>query len=445
MKYGLSRSRAAVEDLCRRIFASEFRKRTIWFTALNGAERVFAIVQTVLISRALGITEYGVYGLLFGTIGLVASVAGLQMGLAATVFVSRYKLDEKQKVAAVISITRNFALLVSAVFLLLCAPFSDHLSRNLLGSVEYQAEINLAIIFVGVSLVSGVQDGVAQGFEAFDLLAKIKIISAVVTLVLIYPVAIRFGLAGVISVVMGGALLKYLALNRHIQKLREEHQIPAIGSGISFRSITGSFALPSMLVSLMVGGVTWFGMLVLSRQEAGFNSVAIANTGIQWRGPILLLASSIAAVAVPVFSRFSVADKPSESHKFRKRLVLVNFIGAAFVALLLVILSKWILQLYGPEFAGGRIGFSLIVVSMVPMVVANVYMSELVGAAKMWRQLIVHIPYIAVMLVGFIFMVPAHGEAGYGLTLLVGALIFLLTAELAGRRKGARPLLDISN
>lgn len=434
MNSSLSGFRALIVDYCRRMLASEFRKRTAWFTALNGAERVFAIMQTVLISRALGITEYGVYGLLFGTIGLVASVAGLQMGLAATVFVARYKLDDKPKAAAVISITRNFALLVSAASLLLCAPFSEQLSRSLLGSIQYHREISLAVVFVGVSLVSGVQDGVAQGFEAFNLLAKIRIACSIATLILIYPAAIKFGLVGVISVVLGGALLKYLALSRYIRELRAEFQIPASGAGVSFRTITGDFAFPSMLVSLLGGGVTWFGMLVLSRQDAGFNSVAIANAGIQWRGPILLLASSIAAVAVPVFSRLWIADESSETLKLRQRLVRLNFVGAALVAIVLVVLSKWILQLYGPGFSDGRVGFSLIVVSMVPMVVANVYMSELVGAAKMWRQLLVHVPYVIVMLVGFSIMVPARGEIGYGLTLLIGAFVLLYSAEVSTRR-----------
>ena len=71
---------------------SDFGRNAIWFTGLSAFERVFAVTQTVLIARALGITEYGVYGLLFGTIGFVASVVGLQMGLTATVFVARYRV-----------------------------------------------------------------------------------------------------------------------------------------------------------------------------------------------------------------------------------------------------------------------------------------------------------------------------------------------------------------
>ena len=46
-------------------------------------------------ARVLGITDYGVYGLLFGTIGLASSTAGMQMGLTSTVFVARFRATDK--------------------------------------------------------------------------------------------------------------------------------------------------------------------------------------------------------------------------------------------------------------------------------------------------------------------------------------------------------------
>ena len=70
-------------------------KNMSWLTLVSGVERVAAVLQTVLVARALGITDYGVYGLIFGTIGLAASITGLQLGLTATVFVARYRDSEK--------------------------------------------------------------------------------------------------------------------------------------------------------------------------------------------------------------------------------------------------------------------------------------------------------------------------------------------------------------
>ena len=102
---------------------------------VSGVERFAAVIQTVLVARALGITSYGVYGLIFGTVGLVASTAGMQMGLTATVFVARYRATEKAKAAYVISFVSRFGLVVSLGFLVCTLPFSGALSNWLLGSV----------------------------------------------------------------------------------------------------------------------------------------------------------------------------------------------------------------------------------------------------------------------------------------------------------------------
>ena len=113
----------------RSAFRTEFGRNAIWFSGLSAFDRVIAVVQTVVISRALGITEYGVYGLLFGTIGFVASVAGMQMGLTATVFVAKYRIVEKAKAAAVISIVGRFGLVITTIFVAASLPFSSDTLR----------------------------------------------------------------------------------------------------------------------------------------------------------------------------------------------------------------------------------------------------------------------------------------------------------------------------
>jgi len=427
----------------RSAFQSEFRRNTVWYTALTGFERIIAVMQTILISRALGITEYGVYGLLFGTIGLVASVVGLQMGLTATVFVARYKLSEQSKVAAVISIVGRFGWIVALVLLLLAAPFTSQISRFLLASPAYQLPALLGALFVGGSIISGIQDGVAQGFELFSALAKVKIVASVLVLAAILPMAAHFGLAGVLSAILGGLTLKYAALYHLVRRARRVAAIPAIGAGVSFRSLVSGFALPAMLVSLGVGLVTWSGMFLLSRQPGGFDGVAIVNTGLQWRGPVLLLTASIGAVAVPAFSRLHASANVAQTARLRGRLSLFNLLITAAAAIVLVTGSGLILALYGEGFQEGQLAFSLIVLSTIPAAVANVYMQQLVGAAKMWRQLWLHCPFLVVMCTCFMFLVPRYHAAGYSISILVGAVVFLahiLIADFSEVRENTKDL-----
>ncbi|HUR20728.1 MAG TPA: oligosaccharide flippase family protein [Vicinamibacterales bacterium] len=405
---------------------SSFGRNALWLTSLTGFERLIAVVQAALVSRAMGITEYGVFMLLFPTIGLVASSVALQMGLVGTVFVSKYRDTEKAKAAAVISVVTRFAWLVSAVVVVAALPAYGRLSQWLLGSGSYQVAIMLAIVFVGATVISGVQDGVAQGFEMFVPMVKLKIAVALPVLASIYPVARGFGLNGVMGIILAGVVIKYVVLEGAISRRRLDAGLPARGSGVSFRAIVGDFALPSMVVTLLIGVVTWLGTFLLSKQPGGLDQVAIASTGLQWRGPVLLLTASFGGVAIPAFSRLSASGDTAGSRRLFRRLVLVNLLIATVVALLMTAASGLIMTAYGTGFAQGRLAFCLIVLSTIPSVIAGVYLQQLVGSARMWRQLWLHVPCLIALSASFNLLVPRYHAAGYGASLLIGAIVLLV-------------------
>ena len=419
---------------------SEFGRNAAWFAALSAGERVIAVIQTIVIARVLGITDYGVYGFLFGTIGFVASVAGLQMGLTATVYISRYKVAEKARAAAVIAIVQRFGLIVALVSFAVVVPFSHRISDLLLGSSQYQLSVAMGTLLIGATIVSGVQDGIAQGFEMFRALAKLKVITSLLTLLSIYPVASHFGLDGVLAVVVAGLALKFTILARAVTQARSAADIPAAGAGETLGHLLTTFALPSMTVSLAVGFVTWLGTFLLSRMPSGFDELAFVNTGLQWRGPVLLLAATLGGVAIPAFSQLAGRRDLAGAARLRRSLLIVNLGIAVALAVPIVAVSGLLLKLYGAGFEAGKEAFAVIVLSSVPTVIANVYMQELVGSARMWRQLWLHTPFLVVMTLAFALLVPRYYAVGYAYSLLAGSLVFLSHVLLAivtdARRSG---------
>jgi O-antigen/teichoic acid export membrane protein len=404
---------------------SQFRQNAIWFTALTGFERALALVQTALIANALGKTEYGVYGLLFVYIGYIASNAGFQLGLTATVFVSRYRETEKAKAAGVVAVVSRFGWLSALVIVAMALPFSGTITEALLGASRYQAAVMLGILFVGVTVVSGIQDGVAQGFEMFVVMARLKIAVAVLVLVSIYPVAREFGLSGVLFAILSGAVLKCLLLERAIWKRRSETNIPTRGTEVSLSALVADFALPSVALSLLVGFVPSFGLWFMSRPADGFDEVAIITLATMWRLPVLLLTTALGGVAVPAFGRLAGTGDSRGSRRLRRILSLVNFSISSAVSLVLVALSGLIISIWFPGSETGRLAFCLMVLSTIPSVVANVYLQELVGAARMWRQLWLHGPYVIALAISFFFLVPRYQSLGYAASMLIGSLVLL--------------------
>jgi O-antigen/teichoic acid export membrane protein len=421
--------------LATRARESAFAKNAFYLTGITGIERVAALVQTILIARALGITEYGIYGLLFSTIGFVASVMGLQMGLTATVFVARYREHEKGKAGAVIRYVTLFALLTSAAFLIVTLPFAAPLSSWLLKSEGYALALVMGCLFVAGSLVSGVQDGVAEGFEDFRAVAIARLISTVLALAGIYPAATRYGLDGVLVVLLAGVAVKYAILATVIARHRSRAQIPHRGGhGVSFLKLVKDFSLPSMLAALLWGAVTWFGTYLLSRQVAGFAAVAIVNVGLQWRGPILLVTGALGRVAVPVFSRHEGANDAAGSHRFKRKLMRLNLVAVLAVVAVLVAISHWILAVYGKDFHAGTLVFAVLVISTIPKVLADVHMQYLVGHGRMWRQLGLYMPMMFAALIGFVVLIPMLEGLGYALAMLASASAFFAASTVADIR-----------
>ncbi len=431
--------RSLLSTRVRALSNSQFARNALLLTIVSGLERLAALAQTVLVARALGIVEYGVYGLLFTSIGFVASIAGLQMGLTATVLVARHRADDPARAAAVIGYALHFAWLVGLAVLLCALPFSGVLSTWLLQSPGHALEIGLGAAFVAFSLVSGVQDGIVQGFEDFATVARVRLLTGLATLLAIYPAAHYGGLAGVLLASLGAMVLRYAMLSRAIALHRRKDGLPAKGGGLRFADMVFGFSLPSMLATLLLGGVLWFGSLLLSRQAEGFASIAMVNTGLQWRGPILMLAASLGAVAIPMFSRHAGADDAVSSGVLRSRLLRANGLVALLGAGLLAALARPLLAMYGPGFTAGATLFVLIVASTVPAVIANVYMQELVGQGRMWRQVWLHVPMTAVLLAGFVWSIPRFQGQGYAWTLAAGTTIFLASAWFAARADSATP------
>jgi O-antigen/teichoic acid export membrane protein len=408
-------------------------KNMSWLTLISGVERVAAVLQTVLLARALGITEYGVYGLIFGTIGLAASIAGLQMGLTGTVFVARYRNTEKSKARFVIAFVNRFSIAVALLFLLCAIPFAGPIAGWLIGPSGSKMAIVAGCLLIAFSIISGVQDGVIQGFEDFRSVALARLATTVVTLVCIYPASVEFGLLGAMTVVLLGLLVKYLLLTRKLQWHCRASNLPTKGEGLRGRDLMWGFSFPSMLVSLLVGAIGWSGTVVLSRQTNGFDALAIVNTGLQWRGPIFLLTSAISSVAIPAISRHYQAANHTAIRGMQQQVLLFNGVFALLISAALIALSPLILLLYGPGFADGALVFSLMVASALPQVIAGVYMQHLVAKGRMWQQLFLHLWLVVPLGIGFATIIPRFHSEGFALVNFTAWTIFAAATALNAR------------
>lgn len=407
--------------------SSPFRVNILWTTSHSIVERLAAVLQTILLARALGIDDYGAYGLLAGTIGFVASIVGLQMGLTATIFISRYKVSDTNIARRVIQYTNMFALIVSGALLIVALPIAGDISIWLFYSPGFGSTVSLACLLVIGSVISGAQIGIVHGFEDFRSVARISVLCSLGSVMVIYPATIKYGLDGCFFVLVTFIFVKCLMVYRVAAEKQSQFEFPKNGSGVSFFSIISAFSVPSMLTSVIVGGISWLGLFLLSRQNTGLHYVALATVALQWKSPLLLVVSSIGKVAIPTYSRlFGSENSNMSAIALQRKISVVVGLGAIIVATLVSIFSRQLLSFYGSEFVPWWTEFSIIVASAIAQVLVNVSMQGLVGKGQMWKVFYLHVPYFVIASIGYFICIPRYGLFGYAMVMMCTAILFWL-------------------
>jgi O-antigen/teichoic acid export membrane protein len=398
-----------------------------WTVFATSFERLIALAQSFFIARLLGADEYGRYGLVYATAGLIASLAGLQLGLTATVHVSKFARTDPEFAGGVVRLCELTAVTSTliAVGLLLFAP--GWFAAQLLGGRAYAGVLALAAVIVLFSVFGGVQDGVLQGFEQFRGLALTRVGVTLTGFLLLLWLARAHDLHRILEVLTFGTILRTIVVFG-----MKERQWRKSGLHASMKSIWGarrvlfSFSVPSMLASLIGGGITWYATLIVSKVRDGFHGVAFLTAGQQWRGTVLFGATFMASVAVPMISRLLHAgDTVAALRLHRANLILTVTLGVLIVAVVCAG-SGFILKGYGTGFEAGRVVFWLSVLAAIPAVYTTVMLQILVTRSMMWGQLVYYMINYIPLLIGYILFVPRFGATGFAVVTLAVNLVYCI-------------------
>src|SRR4051812_30315653 len=153
-----------------------------WLFTSSLIERAAALVQTVMIARAIGIENYGRYALLFSTISLLTPLISLQLPYAIIYFVSRYQEREPERAGAVVLLGRRLTLATTAGVVAIAVIFSLPLSQWLYDASDYRMAIILGAVILSASVQAGLSDTLLQASERFRTLALARLSAALITL-----------------------------------------------------------------------------------------------------------------------------------------------------------------------------------------------------------------------------------------------------------------------
>jgi O-antigen/teichoic acid export membrane protein len=190
---------------------------TLWLGSSSVLTGVIGAVIAGILTRFLGVADYGVYALVVSLVALLTDVADLGVSSSVVRFGSQSIAEgDSRKLATVIGIVTRWKLIIGAVVLggalVVLGAFWGLLFQHVddrLGSY-----LRLALVACALGILAGVYAPIYQSFQRFRAYALVLIARAVAKLALVVAVVYGIGRAsvGVMIWIEIASLLLFLAL-----------------------------------------------------------------------------------------------------------------------------------------------------------------------------------------------------------------------------------------
>jgi len=328
-------------------------KGSFWIFSGTACSKVLVLISTIIVAHILSQDEYGQLGIIRTTILLFVSLSSFGIGTTATKYIAQYKKTDVVQTLKMYLISNIFAISVAIIISFLIFIFAPLIATKSLNAPNLTNDIRVGSIILFFSLINGAQSATLAGFEDFKSLAKSNIISGASQIILLSIGAAFFKVTGAIigfGLSYGISMFFNMCfISKHIKSLNSSLYNTFKILKLSDFKVIYQFSLPIAMTSWISLPAYWWVKTILVKQ-GGFQSMAIYDVADQWRSQVLFIPGVLAQVILPIFSRaVSLKDNNTLMSALKTNLK-INISISFIVTLLLVILSPYILMMYGPEY-----------------------------------------------------------------------------------------------
>ena len=397
---------------------SDTAKDTAILFSGNGLTAFFGFLFTIVIARALSVSDFGVFSAVSNLIVILASLSDLGLTSGVVSFASSYlSKNEEEKANEYSKAAFNIKLVVSIILSLGVAIFAGFVSKNWLAtdSKEMAYWVSLvSLLLVGTTFLPFILQAKKLFFKSIVIDVILNLFKALIpfvfmilgilnlrTTLLAFSVSITFSL--IIGFVFTGTkflfskpdknvykdLVKFsgwLGVNRIISSISGKLDIQMLAA-MSGALTTGIYSIPSKLASM-----------------------------------ITILSSSFSNVLAPRFSSF-------ENKKDEKKYLLKSSIvtlGIIFLMVIWILIAKpFITILFGQKYLSAVPIFQALCATMIPYIAAVPSVSAIIYAMKktVYIGMFSFFQIITMFLLNYIF-IPKYGP--FGPTIAFGVVYTIL-------------------
>lgn len=356
----------------------------VWSVAGAFLAKGITLISYIVLAQLIAQETYGELGIIRSTLNMFTAVSGMGIGYTASKYIAQYRNSDPLFAGNIYALSNFLSVVIGGIGVLCLILFSDRIASGSLGVPHLASGIRIGAMVLFFTTINGIQSGALAGFESFRAIAVNQLISGIVQAILMIVLGYRYGLEGCVGALGIGCMilgiLNYKAINADLVRNKIPHSLKNVTAGTF--GVLWRFSFPALLSSLMVIPVLWWAKTVLAN-TSGYAEMAIFDVADQWSMTIVFIPQALAQIILPILSNTLAEGTPDQYIRLVKINLIINFVVSSLIALVIVILSPWILGMYGAGFVKLPPLMLMMAVSVF-MSICNVVGQVIASQDKMW-------------------------------------------------------------
>jgi len=385
----------------------------------QGISFVTSILNSILITRILGVEDKGIYAVTVAFISISTIVLNFGTPSALTYFISNNKIN-KDKILKTVLL---FIITISVVFLLVIR-LVYYFEFSFLPAAFFERKIFfLAFIWFFINNIFSVINSFFYGIGKVTLFNKIgNFMSLIITIILIlvyYKYRFQFDnliviFSVLVSVKSVFIIIYYFSISNNFN-LKTRGLLDKKELKMFFLwSITAYFANIFQFLNYKID--FWIVNIYEGIRCVGIYSLSSNINQMLW-----LLPNSIAVVVFPYISK-KIADRNSIDNVLKMTRILT--LALLFIVIVALASSQYLIPvLYGRDFTDAIVPFNILLISITPFGIITVLASYLAGMNKQKVNLLSSLYGLIATIVFDILLIPRYGIIGAAIASSISYLI----------------------
>ena len=392
--------------------SSRLMRGVAWSAAGIVVSRLSMLLSGVVAARHMSREGFGSLGIIQSTVAMFQVVASLSLGAAATKFVAESRVLDRDRAGRRLALCLALGGIGGVVSTFALAAFSGVLSEHALHQPTLAAPLVYTAPMLFFVALAGVVLGALAGFESYRATAAAHTAGGVAGILVTLIAVPRFGLNGAIAALLTMTVVQGLVGAMSLAHVLRDGRISLSLKGAwSERFAVLSFSIPATAAGMVSTPALWWSHALLVRSPGGVEQMAILGAANHWFAALSFVPLIVAQPLVSVMAeRLSAGDTQAVRKVLRVAVQSAIWIAVP-VVLLLIILSPWVMALYGRGYREGWPVLAILAVAAGLFIVQSPVGQLVIAAGRLWIGLAMNLAWGALLVAGSAVMLQ-QGAVG---------------------------------